>query len=283
MPIRVTCTKCHTRFNVSEKFAGKEGPCPKCKTVIKVPTLEEQVVIAAPKPKGPVDSTGKSVLKPIRRKETKLSSVQITLIVCSIVVFLIVALVLRMVFKTPAEFPLWLLCISSVVLAVPLVFVAYAFLRDQEREGFWGNDLWSRVGICSVVYAITWAALPLASFAFNDSYETGSYVTAGIAMFVIGTIASIACFDFDWLIGSVHFGLYMGVGLLGRFLAGIHVLPVNMPGSQPTTTTTTTTTTSSLIQTLESMSDQVGACSIELLGHAHAICQFEVLMLLGWG
>ena len=29
MPIRVTCTGCHARFDVSEKFAGKEGPVPK--------------------------------------------------------------------------------------------------------------------------------------------------------------------------------------------------------------------------------------------------------------
>ena len=80
MPIRVTCTKCHTRFNVSDKFAGKSGPCPKCKSTIQIPNKEDEVIIEAPKPKGPVDTSGKSILKPIRRKETKLSSVQITLI-----------------------------------------------------------------------------------------------------------------------------------------------------------------------------------------------------------
>jgi hypothetical protein len=37
MPIQVTCPGCKAQFNVSEKFAGKKGPCPKCKAVITIP------------------------------------------------------------------------------------------------------------------------------------------------------------------------------------------------------------------------------------------------------
>ena len=241
MPIRVTCPKCHTRFNVSEKFAGKEGPCPKCDSKIKVPSAKEQVTIHSPAPKGAVDSTGQSVLKPIRRKETKLTSVQITLIICAIVGFLLVSLLGRVFFEEPQQFQYWMLAIGALVLAGPLVFVAYSFLRDQDREGYWGNDLWGRVGICSVVYALSWLAFPVACFAFYDSYETGTYIAAGVAMFGLGTAACMICFEFDWLMGSVHYGLYMGIGLLGRFLSGVGTLPVNPPGATTTTTTTTTT------------------------------------------
>lgn len=241
MPIRVTCGKCHTRFNVSEQFAGKEGPCPKCKTKIRIPTPEEAVVIEAPKPKGAVDSKGQSVLKPIRRKETKLSSVQLTLIISSIVAFLIAALMMRVMLETPSDLPSWLLVIAAIVLAFPLAFVAYAFLRDQDLEGFRGNELWIRTGICSAVYALSWIALPIAAFAFNGSYEAASYISAGVVMFGVGTLAATMCFEFDWIIGAAHYGLYMGVGLLGRFLAGIGTLPVTLKGSRPTTTTTTTT------------------------------------------
>ena len=35
MAIDVTCPSCHTRFQVSDKFAGKSGPCPKCKNTIR--------------------------------------------------------------------------------------------------------------------------------------------------------------------------------------------------------------------------------------------------------
>lgn len=39
MPIQVTCPGCKATFSVSEKFAGKQGPCPKCKAPIQVPKV----------------------------------------------------------------------------------------------------------------------------------------------------------------------------------------------------------------------------------------------------
>ncbi len=229
MAIRVTCKKCHTRFNVSEKFAGKEGPCPKCKSKIRIPDKSEEVVIAAPKETGPKDSTGRAILNPIKRKETILSGVQITLIAVSIIGFLAVAFLLRTMIDDIAEFPYWLMGVAAVLIAPPLVYVAYAFLRNQELGFYRGGELWGRVGICSLVYAITWIAMPLAYFAFNDSYEVGSYVIAGIAMFGIGAVTAMYCFDLDIVIGCVHYGLYMGICLVGRWLAGVKVLPENLP------------------------------------------------------
>lgn len=231
MPIRVTCNKCHTRFNVSEKFAGKEGPCPKCKTKIRVPDASEEVVIAAPKMSGPVDSKGQAVLKPLSRKETKISRIQLTLIAASMIGFLAIAFVMRIMIPEKADFPDWLLAISAFLVAPPLVYVAYAFLREQDLDGFVGNELWARVMICSAVYALTWIAMPLAAFAFNDSYEVGSFVIAGVAMLGIGGVTGMLSFDFDYFMGSVHYGLYMATCLLGRWLAGVGMLPTNAPKS----------------------------------------------------
>ena len=64
---------------------------------------------------------------------------------------------------------MWLLGLSAFLIAPPLVYVAYAFLREQELDSFMGNELWARVLICSAVYALTWIAMPLAAFALNDS------------------------------------------------------------------------------------------------------------------
>lgn len=268
MPIRVTCPKCHTRFNVSEKFAGKEGPCPKCKSTIRVPAATEQVTIHAPKPKGPVDSTGESILKPIRRKETKLSSVQLTLLICGVVGFLVFSLLGRVMVADPTTIPVWALGIAALVLAGPLVFVAYTFLRDQERDSYWGNDLWGRVGICSAAYALSWLALPVAHYAF-DSYETGSYIAAAVAMFGVGTAVCVMCFEFDWLMGAVHYGLYLGVGLLGRVLAGLGMLPANAPGStvpstQPTTTVSLDVTQQDAMQLAECAAETLTALATEV-------------------
>ena len=48
MPITIVCPGCHGRFSVSEKFAGKQGPCPKCKKVISIPKASEEVKIHVP-------------------------------------------------------------------------------------------------------------------------------------------------------------------------------------------------------------------------------------------
>ncbi len=44
MPINVICPGCHARFKVGDQFAGKTGPCPKCKTQIPIPALGYEVV-----------------------------------------------------------------------------------------------------------------------------------------------------------------------------------------------------------------------------------------------
>lgn len=97
MAIDVTCASCKTRFQVSDKFAGKQGPCPKCKKIITVPSKKDEVVIHVPET-GPKDSKGQLVLKPIGRKETRLTPVNIGVIAGSLVLVLIVSLVLRITF-----------------------------------------------------------------------------------------------------------------------------------------------------------------------------------------
>ncbi len=256
MAIRVTCPKCHTRFNVSDKFAGKDGPCPKCKTTIKVPDKSEEVVISAPADAGPKDSKGRSILKPIKRRETILSTVQLVLIGASIVSFLAICFLMQTMIPERADFPILLLGVSALIIAFPLAYVGYAFLRNQELDFFVGQELWSRVGICSAVYAITWVAMPIAYFAFDNHYEVGSYVIAGVAMLGIGGMAGMFCFDLDYLMGSVHYGLYLGVCLLGRWLAGLEWLPIDPEG----TTTTTTTTTAGLEFGSMQMFDLLNCC-----------------------
>lgn len=223
MPIRVTCSGCHTRFNVSEKFAGKEGPCPKCKKVIKIPALEEEVVIHAPET-GPKDTAGRPILKPIERQETNLSSVQLTLIATSIIGFFVGALVLRIMVPDKSSFPLPILWLAAFLIAPPIVFGAYTFLRDQDLGSFVGKELWVRVLVCSAIYAALWFLMPIAKYAF-DGYEMGSWGSAIGGMIAIGAAASMLTLDLDYFMGIVHFGMYLGICLLGRLIVGIGTLP----------------------------------------------------------
>lgn len=61
MPILVTCPGCKAQFNVSEKFAGKTGPCPKCKAPIKIPAAAAAPATAAP---GAKSAPGKTAEAP---------------------------------------------------------------------------------------------------------------------------------------------------------------------------------------------------------------------------
>ena len=224
MSIQVTCTKCHTRFNVSEKFAGKKGPCPKCKTVITIPSADEEVVISEPVV-GPTDGKGRQILKPLKRSESNYSKLQILLMVGSVVVFLVGALIAQAVIVEKYYMPMPLIILPMALVAPMVAYGAYNILRDQELEPFTGQELWLRVLICGAIYALLWAGMPLAKYAFGDRYDTGTWILALAGMLGAGGATGMLIFDFDYTMGLIHYGLFLGLCLLGRFFAGIGVFP----------------------------------------------------------
>lgn len=224
MPIRVTCTKCHARFDVSEQHAGKEGPCPKCKSTIKIPKANEQVVIHAPEDAGPKDSTGKLVLKPIRRTETSLTAIQWTVIAVTIVGFIALALFVRMSYPEKDTIPIWMMAIGALALAPATTLAGYSFMRDQELGVYIGTELWARVGGCSVAYAFTWLAMPLMYYTF-DGYNMLSIGAGVAAMIGAGGAIGMLALDFDYLMGCVHYGMFLGCCILMRVIAGLVFLP----------------------------------------------------------
>ncbi len=225
MSIRVTCPGCHVRFDVSEKFAGKEGPCPKCKSVIQIPAADEQVVVHAPEHSGPKDSKGEAVLKPISRSEMVLSGVQVTLIACTILGFLAVAFVMRNMYPDKQNFPIYILAIGAVLMAGPVAYVGYAFLRNQEATPFSGKDLWSRLGICTPVYSLLWMIMPMMAYAFPGNENSIGAVVGLVGMIAAGGAIGMLVLEFDYLVGILHYGMYLGLCLLGRMILGLGVLP----------------------------------------------------------
>ena len=223
MSIRVTCTGCHTRFNVSEQFAGKDGPCPKCKKTIKIPSASEEVQVHAPENFGPKTGGDKAVFKPIKRKEASLSPVQMVLIGATIFGFLAIAFMMRTSIADKDSFPSWVLLVASMVLAVPCVYAGYTFLRDSELGAFDGNDLWIRVGACSVAYGIAWLVNPIVSYVVGP--EVGTFISVGL-MFVIGAVTAYLFLGIDFFVGILHYGLFFGCCLLLRTVAGFDALPI---------------------------------------------------------
>ena len=86
------------------------------------------------------------------------------MIVVSIVAFFLLALIMRMMIEDKVNFPMPLIWIASVLIAVPVVFVAYSILRDQDLGSFLGNELIWRVAAVSLIYAGLWMAMPVMKY-----------------------------------------------------------------------------------------------------------------------
>ena len=228
--ITVTCQNCHKRFSVSEKFAGKSGPCPACKQVIKIPDKGEELVIHAPIPTGPVDSTGEAILKPIERKEVQASPVAVIGIVGAIILSLIAAIILRMQFKSGEAEAIaptlwWILFGGAILLAPPLVLAGYWFMRNDELEPHRGRELALRVAICATIYAALWGAYALLKTQMFHGLPPQMFHFALIAPVFLGAggVAGLATLDLEFGNGAIHYAFYLLVTVLFCFIIGVPV------------------------------------------------------------
>jgi len=227
MPIAVTCPKCLTRFSVNEKFAGKKGPCPKCKNEITIPELTEQVVIHAPPDVAPKDSKGQSVLKPIKRKEAKFSRALIWGSVGGILGAILLALGMRLTGGTP----IFMRIIIALAVAPPLVRFGYAISRDSELEPYVGRELWNRVWITSAVLAATWLIYVfITPYVLDIDYASEMGLLASgislVVMLAFGSVAAMAAFELEFSGGMIIAGVYVAATLLLAILGAVQLVTV---------------------------------------------------------
>ncbi len=222
MSIIVVCVKCRKSFKVSDKFAGKSGPCPNCKAVLRVPTKAEEVTIHAPAAfaEGGRTKTGKLITEPIAWVSVKLSPLAVVAIAGGALLILAAAWL-----GGALNFFQSTLVLAAALLAVsfPLTIAAYSVLRDDELEPYRGKTLYLRAAICAVGYAVLWGAFSLmASPAFG--YVTGEvwnwvFVLAGFV--AVGGLIAFATLDLDYGNGALHYGFYLAVTvILGRLAIG---------------------------------------------------------------
>ena len=223
MPISVTCPGCLSRFTVSDKYAGKKGPCPKCKKDLIVPDKSQEVVIHAPEI-GPKDSKGVSVLKPLKRAEFKLSTREIIVGSVLAVLSLGLAVFARVGFAEP---PVLLCALGVVGLAFPLAWVGYSFFHDDELEEYSGKERATRVGICALVFAVTWGLYWFLAYYFGnktlsdvDSIQFAIFL--GV-IFVVGSLGSLAAMDLDFGQALLHFSMYFAATFLLAVIAGVQL------------------------------------------------------------
>lgn len=234
MPIQVTCPKCFKRFQVSEKFAGKTGPCPNCKQQIKVPDKSEEVVIHAPQDDAPKDRSGQSVLKPIKRRETDVTRNGLIATVLAVIAVFGVALAFRFSGDDPGA-PFWAQIVGLVLLAPPLVWAGYQFIYDSELEPYRGTELLTRVLVLSAIYSALWLV-----YAFAPAYvmeldhaNEMPYTVAGITfcvMVALGALASVATFEVEFPGGLTQAGLYFIAVVLLALVSGVTLAGVEAAG-----------------------------------------------------
>lgn len=219
MAILVVCTGCRARFQVSESFAGKSGPCPKCKAVIKIPTLKESEVKfhnVSDFARGGRNAEGKLVLKPISRAETRFSPLAIAGIATASLVVLLVDRFAR----NAIQASMVLRAVGLFAVTPPLVIAAYSFLRDDEREAYAGKPLYLRAAICAAVYVGLWGVY---------GYVAPRVLTGDIwnwfflapPFLVTGALVALATLDLDFGSGFFHYSFFVLVSMLLRWMAGM--------------------------------------------------------------
>lgn len=222
MAIIVVCPGCRKSFKVSDKFAGKTGPCPTCKRTLQVPTKAEEVQVHAPEAfaGGGRSTSGKLVTEPIARVNAKFHPVKAVLIAAAAVVVLVAAWLGRPIWTMQGTQGLLARIIGLLVVSPPLVLAAYAVLRDDELEPYRGTALYVRAAACSLAYAALWGVF---AFLFQGwlTGELWQWIVVVPVMAMLGGGAALASLDLQLGDAVFHYGFYLIVTVLLRWAAGM--------------------------------------------------------------
>jgi len=217
MSILVACQKCKKSFKVSDKFAGKSGPCPNCKATIQIPSKKEEVQVHAPTEfaTGGRSKEGKLITKPIARENAKLQPVTLTIAAAAALVVLIVAWVGGELFHNTVAAGVALLLVGT-----PLSVGGYIFVRDVDLEPYRGIQLCVRAAVCAAVYAALWGAYAyVAQTMLSGELWEWMFVVPGFL--ALGAFVPQLAFDVTYGDGFLHYGFYVLVTALLGFVAGM--------------------------------------------------------------
>ncbi len=221
MPIVIVCKQCRTRFKVSEKFAGRKGPCPKCKAPIYVPKPDEEVEIHTPvhSEAGARGVEGQLVLEPVSRPPMELPIWAMGAIATAVVAVFVTAYLLQ---PDEGEAPNVAVAVVGLLVLTPALIVAgYSFLRDDELEPYRGQWLWIRTAICSGFYLGLWGAYAAAPATWTDDLWKWAFI--GPLLAGAGTTVVFSCLDLDVASGFFHFVFYFGTTMLLAWLMGFAI------------------------------------------------------------
>jgi hypothetical protein len=226
MSIIVVCPGCLKSFKVSDKFAGKSGPCPNCKRTLQVPTKESEVKIHAPEAfaGGGKSTTGKLITKPIAHVNARLKPVATTVLAASVVIALVVTWVLGNAGLFDSErvglfHAVVTAAVGLLVISPPLAIAGYEMLRDDELEPYRGRSLYLRAAACGWAYSSLWGLFAILSpYIVTGEVWNWFFVPPFI---LIAALVPMGAFDLEFGDGMFHCGFYLVATLLLRWTAGM--------------------------------------------------------------
>ncbi len=222
MSILIVCPGCKKSFNVDDKFAGKTGPCPKCKTKITIPEKKAEVKVHAPDEfaGGGKGVTGKLLLKPIARREVQIKPVVAAVIGGGVVAAILWALVVRFVAADAVSLRYLLIGVGLLLVSPPLAVAAYTFLRDDELEAHRGTQLYIRAAVCAVIYMILWAVFAYVKTRMG-TIELPFWMLVAPPFLGVGAATGKFAFDLETSNGFFHYAFYVIVTMILGAIAGV--------------------------------------------------------------
>ena len=218
MSLHVICPGCLKRFQVSERFAGKQGPCPNCSANISIP--KEAVTIHG------VDGTESKnekkqrfISPPIARINRVFDPVQTQYSILGILGVLLLTFLLGCI-PMYAVFRSLLGMLGLCLIAFQLVLFGYQCLRDREQIfAFTGEELYCRTGIVAAGYVILWCV-----FEYCLATTQAEFFIAGLYFLAFAVLAALLChplLEMKTPNAFLHYSIFSFSTVFLRFLIGL--------------------------------------------------------------
>jgi hypothetical protein len=139
-----------------------------------------------------------------------------------VLVVLAMALVLRLTAEKPGKIEPVLTILGSILLAPPLAFAGYTFLRDAELEPHRGIDQVLRLIAPAIVYPLLWGVYWMAFAYLNIQPQLIHMMFVVPAMIGVGTLTAQASLDLEFGPAALHYTMYLVAMVLLRLLMGMN-------------------------------------------------------------
>ncbi len=210
MAIDVICPGCHKRFQVSDQFAGKKGPCPACKTMIEIPKLEDVVVIHE---RERTASGVPAKLDSIRRKSTTAGKAELVLATGTLIGGLVLTMVGRIQLAEVDPNPAFLIkLLAGGLLGISSSVLGHIVLRGQDDGSVYDRKTILVSSAVGLAYTVAWRLQVLISdvvLVQDGNIILPGVVILAIAFTVISTFLPMFVFEFEFQEGLIHVALFI--------------------------------------------------------------------------